>query len=489
LRVLLLLLFLSFSFGEELSGLADLFKREGYVVEREGKTVILDLGKGKVSVGEVFKILRGGKEIVHPVTGQVLGRLEEEVGKAVVVKVEDKFSVAELSEDRGVSKGDRVRLSYGSVCYVGSEEGYFKISSLIGEVRKGENCDYVIREFEGGYGLSFSNMALAFFKKAQAVPQKEEDFELKAKFVLTFNSLPLSVDSCDLFGNRRDYLVVLFENHLKVYEVLDRSVVEYASLRLPPGYPISVRCAPLAERGDIILVNIVSGGKMSSSVIKMVGGTPVVLKENIPYFLAVLDRSRPLETFVGQEWDGDRLWGKVKKLSLKGEDVVEEGDFQVPSGFRADSAVMKGSLLVFTDTEGYLKVFEGDRMLFSEGGFGGSYTTAQLPGISQEERRYTFNPRHFILRVRDKDYVGVIKNTTSPLHRFLDITKFFGGEVYLLEGRDKVQLRKVRGRKFEEAIQAVVSTRGGRLFLLTGRTGTLPFQNRGDLFEVEITPF
>ena len=153
--LLLVLLLLTLSYGEELSKLKDFFSRQGYVVDRIDGRVILDLGRGKVRVGEVFKVLKEGREIVHPVTGEVLGSVEEEVGKVRVSEVEDKFSIAEILEDKGISKGDRVKLYYESLCYVGSEEGYFKVSSMVGEVRRGEDCGYVIREFEDGFGVEF----------------------------------------------------------------------------------------------------------------------------------------------------------------------------------------------------------------------------------------------------------------------------------------------------------------------------------------------
>lgn len=496
-RLLLsVLLLLSVSYGVEISGLKDFFSRQGYVVEKTDGKVFLDLGKGKVSVGEVFKVFKEGKEIVHPVTGEVLGKVEEEVGRVKVSEVKDKFSIAEILDDKGISRGDRVKLDYRSICYVGSEEGYFKVSSSVGEVRKGEGCEYVIRELGEGFGVEFGRKAVSFFEEPGRAPQGShppmgEDFELRAEFVLTFPSLPMSADTCNLFGNDKDYLAVLFENELKIYEILERGVVDYASIRLPPGYPVSVQCAPFERNRDVILVNLVSGGEMSSAVIKVVGGTPVVAKENIPYFLAVLDKSRPVETFVGQRFDGNSFWGEVVKLRLSGGEVIEEGSFEAPSGFRADSALMKGDLLVFTDIDGYLRVFKGDSLLLSEKEFGGSYTTAELPGAYEDDNKYIFNPRHFALLVGRKEYVGVVKNVTSPIYRFLGVTKFSEGEIYVLTKSKKgtAELKKVEGKKFEETIQAVVRTRRGELFVITGRTGTLPLQNRGDLFKVEITSF
>ncbi len=494
----ILLIFTALSFSEDLKGLKDFFERKGYVIEKLGNKIIVDLGKGKANVGEVLSVIKKGKKLVHPVTGEVLGTVDEEVGKVRISEVRDKFSVADILEDRGIEKGAQVKLYYESVCFVGSEEGYFKVSSLIGGVRKGESCDYVIREFDDGFGIEYKGSGIAFFEKPKpAVFQpavektyKPEEFILKAKFVITFPGLPLSADTCNLFGNEKDYLAVLFEGSLKIYEILNKEIVEYADVKMPSGYPISVQCAPLESGKDVILVNMISAGSASSLLIKIVGGTPVIVRKNIPYIMAVLDKNRPKETFVGQIFNSRDLWGDVRRLELKGDDVIEKETFPVPSGFRIDSALMFGDWLIFTDRDGYLRVFKGDEMVFSEGDFSGSYTTAELPETYEDTDRYTFNPRPFTVKVLNKEYAGVIRNVTSPIYRFLDVKKFAEGEIYLIvEGRKGIaQLKKVRGKKFEEDVQAVVRTRNGRLFVITGRTGTLPLQNRGDLFEVEINP-
>ncbi len=494
----MLLLIPLLSFSQSLEALKDFFNRKGYVVERNGERVIIDLGKGKAFVGEVFKVVREGKELVHPVTGKVLGRIDEEVGKVKVSEVEENFSFASALEDKGIEKGDRVELYYEDVCFAGSEQGFFKVSSLVGSLKKGEGCDYVVREFEEGFGVEFKGTAVAFFEKPEpkvvVQPQKTKglpaNFKLHARFVMTFPSLPLSVDSCSFFGSEKDYLAVLFESRLVIYELLEKEVVDYASVNLPSGYPVSVQCAPLDGDNDVLIVNMVTGSSVSSALVKMVGGSPVIVKKDIPYFLSVLDESKPTETFVGQKFDSRDLWGEVRKMKLSGDDLVEGEEFKVPSGFRLDSAVMLGDLLAFTDDEGYLRVYRGEELLLSEQDFSGSYTTVELPGMYEDDEKYTFNVRHFTTRVGGKDYLGVIKNLRSPVYRFLDVTKFSEGELYLvvIDSNGIATLKKLLGKKFEESVQGVVETKEEKLLVITGKTGTLPAQNRGDLFEAEIEP-
>jgi len=443
-----------------------------------GGKVIIDLGEENVREGEVFLVLREGREIVHPVTGEVLGKVEEEVAKIRVLEVRERFSYGEVLGGGKVRRGDRIRLFYESVCFVGSEEGFFEVASLLGKVRKGEDCPYVIREFEGGFGVEFGERAVAFYKKPEPVrsvaDEKALHPNLRAELITTFPKVPLSADACG------DHLFVLFEDSLIAYEVLKKEVVSAATLRLPAGYPVSVQCVSSGKEA-LVIVNVISGGEMSSLIARMVGGAFAVVRKDIPYYVAFLREG----VLLGQKFDGTNLWGEVRKLRLEGDELVEGEPFEVPPGFRLDSAIAVGEVLLFIDRDGHLRVYRGDRLVLTERDFSGSYTVAELPGTYEDDSGYVFNPRPFTIHLKGKTYAGVIKNITSPINRFLGINKFSEGELYLLVGEELV---KIKGVKFEEAVQSVVSL-GDHLFVITARTGTLPFQNRGELLRAEVLPF
>ncbi len=493
--LLLTILVLAFAVSAPLEDIGKFFNRQGFVVEKLGDRVVIDLGKGKAFTGERFAVLKEGKKVVHPVTGEVLGSVEEPVGEIEVVEVKDKFSVARIIRDEGIERGQKVKLSVKEVCYEGSEEGYFKVSSYVDNLKKGKNCPYVVKEFQDGFGVELKGKAVAFFEKpvvvqTQPYAREPEEFRVRARFVMSLPSLPLSADACNLTGKDKDYLAVLFENRIVFYEILPKEVVEYATLRLPSGYAVNLQCAPLESDKDVVLINMVSGTEASSILVKFVGGSPVIVRENIPFMMVVLDKEKAHDTFVGQRFDVRDLWGEVRKLELRGDDVVDKGNFDVPTEFRADSAVALGDLLAFTDRDGYLRVYKGEDLILSQPEFDGSYTTAELPGVYEDEDKYTFNVRHFTAQVAKRAYLGAVRNVRSPIYRFLDVTKFSEGELYLIviDKKGIAHLKKLIGKRFEEAIQSVVRTRSGRLFVITGRTGTLPLQNRGDLFEVEIEP-
>jgi hypothetical protein len=69
--------------------------RRGYVVLVDGMRVIIDLANGEIKKDTLIAITRR-QTLTHPVTGEHLGEIALEVGRARIVEVQPKFSVAEL---------------------------------------------------------------------------------------------------------------------------------------------------------------------------------------------------------------------------------------------------------------------------------------------------------------------------------------------------------------------------------------------------------
>jgi hypothetical protein len=86
----------------------------GYVVHIQARLIVVDLTAADgVQPGERLSVRRAHVSLKHPVTGEPLGELDEEIGTARVVEVRERFSVAELEEIRPGFEArvkDRVRL-------------------------------------------------------------------------------------------------------------------------------------------------------------------------------------------------------------------------------------------------------------------------------------------------------------------------------------------------------------------------------------------
>jgi len=81
------------------AGIAALPLTRGYVVFVDTSRVVIDLAAPDgVKVGANVSVRRDKIAIVHPITGELLGELDEEVATGRVVEVRDKFSVVEVQK-------------------------------------------------------------------------------------------------------------------------------------------------------------------------------------------------------------------------------------------------------------------------------------------------------------------------------------------------------------------------------------------------------
>jgi hypothetical protein len=82
----------------------------GYVVMSSEGEYIVDLDDTKgILTGDIFSVSKSGKKIVHPVTGKVLGKLEEIKGVLKVVRIKSGYSFARsLGKAEEIKKGDPI---------------------------------------------------------------------------------------------------------------------------------------------------------------------------------------------------------------------------------------------------------------------------------------------------------------------------------------------------------------------------------------------
>jgi hypothetical protein len=80
----------------------------GYVVYVDTTRVVIDMAAGDgVRAGSTVSVRRDKIAIVHPITGELLGELDEEIATGKVVEVKEKFSVVEL---QGLPPGGQVKV-------------------------------------------------------------------------------------------------------------------------------------------------------------------------------------------------------------------------------------------------------------------------------------------------------------------------------------------------------------------------------------------
>jgi hypothetical protein len=81
-------------------------------VDQQGKVVVDLTAKDGIYPGLEMEVFREGEPFKHPVSGEVMGRMEKTVASLRVVDVQDRFSVGQLLEQEGsVKAGDGVRVT------------------------------------------------------------------------------------------------------------------------------------------------------------------------------------------------------------------------------------------------------------------------------------------------------------------------------------------------------------------------------------------
>ena len=96
--------------------LAAAFPRvEGLVIGFEGDLILIDRGTAEgVVQGMELDVFREGEEFKHPLTQEILGRMDKDLGMVRVLHVHERYAEATVikkAEKAGFRKGDRARVS------------------------------------------------------------------------------------------------------------------------------------------------------------------------------------------------------------------------------------------------------------------------------------------------------------------------------------------------------------------------------------------
>lgn len=81
----------------------------GVVVSVSGKNITIDKGRNyNIPQGMTFVTTRDGEELIHPITGESLGKKQVITFKGITEKIYDKYSEGRAFSKNGAKKGDRV---------------------------------------------------------------------------------------------------------------------------------------------------------------------------------------------------------------------------------------------------------------------------------------------------------------------------------------------------------------------------------------------
>ena len=349
----------------------------GYVVMSSEDEYIIDLDDTKgVERGDIFSVVKPGKKIVHPVTGKVLGTLEEIKGVLRVIRIKSGYSFAQsLGKVADISAGDPIR-RYESLHsffwdYTGKGKPFFaqlqsalpalkwqdydatqrskpkdpSISAKIDnsltfiltdrgvEVRDPDA--YVIHTYNLPESLSITAAtaapATATAKPTTAepskVPSQLSSAQQTALFKPDFENVQ-TIDTIPSFSVMTDFIKT--ENQLlmattngtaiDVYQVGDNLIPLAKGSPPYPGQILALKWWQPAEKGPIYLTAVTWANKaVEGTVFRLENQNLIPLKDRISRILGTfdLDADGSPETLLGQSFDAENFFGSgVKELKL-----------------------------------------------------------------------------------------------------------------------------------------------------------------------------
>ncbi len=98
--------------GELLNqGIRDVFPPLGYVVQINGKDIVVDLGsEAGLKKGDTLEVVKEGEQIIHPVTGEVLTAPLKVIGELKVISASPQVSICKRSSKGELQLANIVRL-------------------------------------------------------------------------------------------------------------------------------------------------------------------------------------------------------------------------------------------------------------------------------------------------------------------------------------------------------------------------------------------
>lgn len=413
----------------------------GYVIMGAQGEYLIDLDASKgIAAGDLFSVIRPGKKITHPVTGKVLGTLEEVKGILKVTRLQSGYSFARpLGTSRGIKRGDPIRryanMSAALWDYTGKGESlFFQLRDQLPDLKWQDYQSSQKSRPDKPRALKAGGPTLIFILTSSGLEVRDSEFKMIHSYgppdspisvapsavpPLLRKKAPMKLEPEEPITYEPTYkgyqivaelsAVTLMADFVKDGNNLLMATTDGAEVKVyTVGNELSLRARGRPKgMGDTfavkwwgpgatiplhLAVTTMTDGKVEATVFRLQGKKLVPVAERLSFFLGTFDRDGDgvPETLLRQSFDRDIFWGnQIRQIDLTDAGLkYRRPTFKLPRRF-----TVLGS--TFADLTGDGKVetiFVRDKALFIYTGRKQLYRSSATVGGSLAVASYELDP-------------------------------------------------------------------------------------------------
>lgn len=321
----------------------------GYVVSVEDDgTILTDMGTNKNAFeGMRFNIYKHGKQVVHPITGEVIAETKVNIGEIVLETVFDKYSVA-----RVINKSDEILPGYYLKLKTPIELNiqFFDMDpstqkEIENEINRknlfkiDKNSPFTLNIFSDGiYGLTleflyFDKMISKFYSSNLRIEIAKENLKLANHDIEGKGYIHMAV--CQVDGSGRNYLVLADDKYVDIYKLNNLKPVYFKSIKEKFNDIVSLDCDDLnLNKKDEIFISVSDKGRGVKSYVYEYDDNNNFkeLKGNFPFLVRSVHINGKKQLVIQRLTKDGKFIGDISFLEYNG-DYVKGDDIKNTSGF------------------------------------------------------------------------------------------------------------------------------------------------------------
>ncbi len=366
---------------------------KGMVISTDNNQIIVDIGKSKnAQKGIILDVYKLGEEIIHPITGEKLGRKTKFMGKVKIDDVQDKYSIVKfLNKPFDIKVGDMVKVTTPVKISFQFEDIDKRQELLLKDAFSKhfsitENADYIFKvsqDNEGGINLkvvdALTNQQILYRYFSSVKIANSNSASIAKDMVMShiFKNKYRTMTVGDFIGDGNIYIAAATKKKIDIFLFDGKSFEKKFELKNGLNEIISVDSADLNKNGrDELFISVFKDSKyMNSDIYEFNNKKFKVIKSNERFVFRsvnvngekkiICQRLNKLGQFIGNISYYEYEAGTYRKTL----DIDNTNGFSVFGFGYSDINGNGKNNILYIDKNNVLNVYEDGELLYQSDKF------------------------------------------------------------------------------------------------------------------------